>query len=126
MLSQYCRRIHFATSINQMWIAENSEVVMKTLSEINRKNNTKTIATYDFSTLYTSIPHDALIEAIRCCIERAFRGGFGNFLVVRGKTCSWSRKAHRNKPSFSLEQLQEMTKLLIENIYFKVGSIVFR
>ena len=126
MLSQYCRRIHFATSINQMWIAENSEAVMKNLAKINRKNNAKTIATYDFSTLYTSIPHDALIEAIRCCIERAFRGGFGKYLVVRGKTCSWSRKAHRNRPSFSLEQLQEMTKLLIENIYFKVGSIVFR
>ena len=126
MSACYCRRIELSTGINQMWIADNSFPVLETISHINRSSKAKDIATYDFSTLYTSIPHKALKSALRGCIERAYKGGFGKYLIVHGKTASWSKKPKSNKPSFSLQQLCEITELLIDNIYFTVGSTIFR
>ncbi len=67
----YCKRIKLSTGISQMWIADNSSKVLETISQINRNSKAKDIATYDFSTLYTSLPHEALKSALRGCIKRA-------------------------------------------------------
>ena len=38
---------------------------------------------YDFSTLYTSIPHDSLKHALKCLIQEAYKVRDNTFLVVR-------------------------------------------
>ena len=126
MSKLYCKRIQLSTGINQMWIADNSGAVLETISHINRHSKAKTIATYDFSTLYTSIPHKALKSALQGCIERAFKGGAGKFLTVNGQFASWGSKPSSKRPSFSAEQLIQMTKTLIDNIFFTVGPAIFR
>lgn len=53
----YCDRIRAYTGFNFMWIIQNSVELQDTLNKKGRN-----LATYDFSTLYTSIPHDKLKE----------------------------------------------------------------
>ena len=38
------------------------------------QKNTRNLATYDFSTLYISIPHDKLKEKLEYVINKAFKG----------------------------------------------------
>lgn len=52
-----------------MWIIQNSIELQDTLLKTGRN-----LATYDFSTLYTSIPHDKLKEKLNELIIRAFKG----------------------------------------------------
>ena len=54
------------------WIVDNSLSVHKLLKQCDIK--AKNLATYDFSTLYTSIPHDKLKIQISWVIEKAFKG----------------------------------------------------
>ena len=55
----YCDRIKSYTGFNFMWILNNSIELQETLQK-----NGRNLTTYDFSTLYTSIPHDKLKEKI--------------------------------------------------------------
>ena len=41
----------------------------------NRKKKAKSIATYYFSTLYTTLPHDKLIKRLCIVIDFVFKGG---------------------------------------------------
>ena len=43
--------------INPMWILHNSASVHQSFANFNLKKDAKDIRTYDFTTLYTSIPH---------------------------------------------------------------------
>ena len=77
---------------------QNSKPVLEKLNELNRYNKAKSISTFDFSTLYTKLPHDNLIEVLHLLIDFVFNGGRnkpdGNrkFITVKGYICYFSRK----------------------------------
>ena len=54
----------FRSNYNKFWVLQNVDPVLDKLKAINKRKNAKSIATYDFSTLYTSIPHNDLIEKL--------------------------------------------------------------
>ena len=60
---------------NLFWVLNNAEPVIKHLERINRRNNAKSISTFYFSTLYTKIPHDQLIDRLGKIIDVLFSGG---------------------------------------------------
>ena len=51
-----CRFYQYENGINPMWIIKNSTSVHKKIAPYNRLRNCRSVRTYDFSTLYTSIP----------------------------------------------------------------------
>lgn len=56
-LQEYCTTIYSRSGVNQMWIIKNSKELLVPLRSQNFiKINS--IKTYDYSTLYTTIPHD--------------------------------------------------------------------
>ena len=57
---QYCNGIFCKTGVNCFWIVDNSQQVLSTLNKINYFSTARHFDSYDFSTLYTSIPHAAL------------------------------------------------------------------
>ena len=55
-----CRNIVYSHSgINQMWILKNSKQLLDNLQS-NSITSVNSIKTFDFSTLYTTFPHDKL------------------------------------------------------------------
>ena len=60
---------------NQFWVIENSAPVIEKLRQINERKNAKDISTYDFSTLYTKLEHDNLIQNLNEIVDFAFKGG---------------------------------------------------
>jgi len=55
----YCKRIQAYTGWNYMWIIQNSQEIFGKL-----KGKIRNVKTYDFSTLYTTIPHPKLIKEL--------------------------------------------------------------
>ena len=121
----------FYKKINRFWVIENSKPILDKLEKINNsKTGAKDISTYDFSTLYTKIPHDDLINNLSEIVDFAFSGGNskkdGNrrFLTVKGKSAYWTRKSH-GKCSFSREKIKQLTYFLIKETYFMIGNRLF-
>ena len=84
----YCDRIKSFTGFNFFWIIDNSMEVHKLLQ--NSKNKPRNVITYDFSTLYTSIPHVKLKEEIKLLIEKAYNGMNKKFIKVTKSKAYWS------------------------------------
>ena len=55
--------------------------VISDLDRINKRKNAKSISTFDFTTLYTKIPHNQLIETLCEAIDFAFNGGDKKYLA---------------------------------------------
>ena len=66
---QYCNSIYRKIRVNYFWIIDNSQQVLSALSKINYFSTAKHLDSYDFSTLYTSIPHTSLKEALTSLIH---------------------------------------------------------
>ena len=56
----YYEAIYRNSSIKGYWLIQNSEKVSDLVSEANSKGGVTSIKTYDFSTLYTNLPHTEL------------------------------------------------------------------
>ena len=69
----YCKAIKNYSGFNRFWIIDNSCSVLDLVKKCNL-NSVNNIRTYDFSTLYTSIPHSKLKGAIAWVINKAFIG----------------------------------------------------
>ena len=126
---QYCSGIYKNTGVNCFWIIDNSMEVLDRLRNINRTSRAKSFDSYDFSTLYTNIPHEALKTNIRNLITEAFKVRGSKYLIVsRDGKAHWSLQPSLWSACVSVDnsKLVEWTNYLIDNVYIKVGSKVYR
>ena len=115
----------FDANYNKFWVIQNTDPVLAKLNSINGKKSAKHISCFDFSTLYTNIPHNKLIEKLNGLVEFAFKGGDRNYICFNSNgSAYWERKA--KKKCFSERSLKIAIKHLITNCYFSVGNIVMR
>ena len=71
-LEKYCSIKTSHTGVNNMWILKSSTNLLSSLSHFGVHRATS-IQTFDFSTLYTSIPHDLLKSRMNSIINNAFK-----------------------------------------------------
>ena len=121
----------FYKNYNRFWVIENSFPIIEKLSKLNERKKALNVSTYDFSTLYTKLPHDELIKNLDEVVDFAFKGGKkkidGNrkYLTVRGSYAYWTKKQH-GKDSFTRAQIKFLTSHLIKETYFQVGNLLFK
>ena len=71
-LVRCCNTKTSRNGVNNMWILKNSTSLLSSLDQIDVHTATS-VQTFDFSTLYTSIPHDLLKSRINNLVHNAFR-----------------------------------------------------
>ena len=52
------------TNVSNFWVIQNNQPVTERIEKINNAQKAKTVQTFDFSTLYTKIPHHLLKGAL--------------------------------------------------------------
>ena len=71
-LERYCNTKTSRNGVNNMWIPKNSTSLLSSLDQLDVRTATS-VQTFDFSTLYTTIPHDLLKSRISNLVHNAFR-----------------------------------------------------
>ena len=87
------------------------------------------VDSFDFSNLYTSIPHASLKTALVSLIKEAYKVRDSIFIVVdRYGKAHWSDSPSMAASSRSIteDKLVELVEYLVDNIYINVGNRVFR
>ena len=64
----------FLSIYNKFWVLQNSDLIIDSLNKINKKKRIKSITIYEFSILYTKLPHDKLVDKLSSIIDFAFKG----------------------------------------------------
>lgn len=109
-----------------MWIIDNSTVVHSMIADLNRKKKVRNIRTYDFSTLYTSIPHKQLNTRLTQVIKDAFDSAGKSFISVYKNDARWTNSPNEKTLSLNCQKVVNLLSWLIDNIYVTFGDKVFR
>ena len=111
-----------------MWILKNSKQLLENLQ--SQSSHINSIRTFDFSTLYTTIPHDKLKSRLCNIIRQAFRFKNGKkrykYIVV-GYNSTYFVKDHSNgKHKYTENDIIRMIDFLIDNIFVECGGEIFQ
>jgi len=96
--TKYCNMIAKDGGFQRMWIVDNSVEVLKKISDCNKKA-VRNVRTYDFSTLYTSIPHVKLKERMAMVINQCFNVSDRRYIRIDKSRARWSRVKGKNNHS---------------------------
>ena len=130
-LQSYCETTYSRNGINQMWILKNSKCLLENL----RPGVLQTIScvkSYDFSTLYTTIPHSKLKSRLKDLILTCFFNKNGKrrykYLVVNDKMKkTYFVKEHSDcTKKYTEDNIINMLNFLIDNIFVMFGGQVFQ
>ena len=130
-IKQFHEKSYFYKNYNRFWVIQNSFPIIDKLNQINKKKTAKDISTFDFSTLYTKLPHDDLLKVLHEIIDFVFDGGrnskSGNrkYLTLFNKECVWTKTKHGYN-SFTKSNIKQMVSFLIKECYFTIGNLLFR
>jgi hypothetical protein len=70
-LQSYCDTSYSRGGVNQMWILKNSKDLLEYIQS-RSLSSCNSIKTFDFSTLYTTIPHSKLKDKLRELVQLCF------------------------------------------------------
>ena len=112
-----------------MWILKNSTNLVSSLGRLGVQRATS-IQTFDFSTLYTSIPHDLLKSRMNSIINNAFKHRNGatrytHIKVCRNKSYFTSNPLNGDN-KYTADDICKMIEFLVDNIYVRFGGQLFR
>ena len=127
-LKKYCDVIYSHSGINQMWILKISKELLNNLNS-NSLASVHSIKTYDFSTLYTSIPHSKLKSRLTELIRNAFRFKNGKkryeYIVVGYKSTYFVKDHSEAKHKYTEDDIVRMLEFLLDNIFLESGDVIF-
>jgi hypothetical protein len=115
--------------VNQMWILKNSIDLLEYIQS-RSFSSCNSINTFDFYTLYTTIPHSKLKDKLRklvqpCFIEKNSQRRY-KYLVL-GRDRSYFVEHHSDSTkTFSESDIFNMLEFLIDNIFAMFGGRVFQ
>ena len=113
-----------------MWILKTSTSLLSSLEKLDVRY-AKSVQTFDFSTLYTSIPHDLLESRISTLIRNSFKKKDGSirytYIKVDGRRGYFSNSVNSGgDKTCNANQICDMVEFLIDNILVKFGGHLFR
>ena len=125
-LVRYCNTKTSRNGVNNMWILKNSTSLLSSLDQLDVHTATS-VQTLDFSTLYTSIPHDLLKSRISDLVHNASRKKDGSVRYTHSKvTRAQGHFTHDINGSgdnmYTADNICKMIEFLIDNIFVQFGG----
>ena len=111
------------------WVIKNAEDIRTDITNLNNKGKGSSVYSFDFSRLYTNIPHDLLRENIKFAVEEAFKVKAGmTYIKVNKKSATWAKSKPKSTKVMYLSSTDiiEMLGYLLDNIYVKYRGNIFR
>ena len=128
-LVRYCNTKTSCNGVNNMWILKNSRSLLSSLDQLDVCTATS-VQTFDFSTLYTSIPHDLLKSRISNLVHNAFRKKDGSvrythIKVSRAQGYFTHDINGGGDGMYTADNICRMIEFLIDKIFVQFGGTLF-
>ena len=126
-IDTYHKMQHYFSGIKSYWIVQNRDPVLQAVKKSALRRSAKCVSSFDFSTLYTKIPHDKLKMVLGEIIDFAFKGGTRDKVSI-GKSgkATWVHKDSTSLRTYSKDSIKLAVKFLVDNSYFKLGEKLFQ
>ena len=108
-----------------MWILKNSQSLLQSIKD-NHIDQYDSISTWEFSTLYTTIPHSDLLIRVKGLIRLTFEKNEDCHLLVNKRQAYFSQSTKDGYLPFLCDEFCDLFGFLISNIYVRFGEELFR
>ena len=100
---------------------------LKTLPKLRLRNfQGSQVSSFDFSTLYTSLPHDLIKAKVLSLVNWCFNRESKSYLCTSLKAGFFSNKKYDSYRCWSCAELCEAFTFLMENIYVQFDGMVYQ
>ena len=121
---KYCEKTYEREGINYFWSIKNS---IEILNKLKTKGfQASTLSTYDFSTLYTTLPHNLIRNQLVGLIENTFRREEALYLACNEEHAFFAYEEHKKYDLWSCQKVTDAFIYLLDNIYIRFGSKLYR
>jgi hypothetical protein len=121
--SHYVNRFH---NRNDYFVIDGHDEILDFISVNNMETGHKSVSTFDFSTLYTSIPHSQLKVNLTKFVERIFEMKEKNFINPNCRTKKAYFSDKKDAIGFSKDMLLKCLFYLVDNAYIIHDGVVYR
>ena len=84
------------------------------------------LSTYDFSTLYTTLPHNLIKEKLTELIEQTFNREGSLYLACNDKNAFFTSEQPKRYIFWSCQRMCDALHYLLDNIFIRFGSKLYR
>ena len=84
------------------------------------------MSTYDFSTLYSSLPHNFIKDKLIDLIERTFNTEGSPYLACNGRNAFFTSEKTKTYHAWSCQNVCDTLAFLLDNIFIRFGTNLYR
>ena len=120
---RYCEKVYERSGKNLFWSIKNSGEVLKLKS---RGFLATSLSTYDFFTLYTTLPHNLIKEKLINSIEWTFKREGSPYIACNERQAFFTSEDTKRYKLWSCQNVCEALIYLLDNIYIRFGTKLYR
>ena len=121
---KYCTTVYERNGKNLFWSIKNSGEILNKLK--SRGFLASGLSTYDFSTLYTTLPHNLTKEKLTELIEQTFNREGSLYLACNNKNAFFTSEQPKRYKLWSCQKMRDALYYLLDNIFIRFGSKLYR
>ena len=125
-IEAYNHKCKFYSGVKTFWVLQNNVPVINSLKNISAQNKARSMCTFDFSTLYTKIPHDKLVDVLCELTDFCFQGGTHKYIAVNSFSARWVGKIGKKQKIYDKHSIKRALNYLLNNCFFSLGGKLFR
>ena len=124
MLSSSVKRYMRDPVITTFWSIKNSGEILDKLKA--RDFNATSLPTYDFSTLYTTLPQNLIKDKLIGLIEITFQREGSPYLACYDRNAFFNLEKHKHYHAWSCQNVCDALTFLLDNIFIQFGTKLYR
>ena len=121
---RYCEKVYERSGKNLFWSIKNSGEVLNKLK--SRGFRATSLSTYDFSTLYTTLPNNLIIEKLINLIEWTFKRKGSPYIACNERQAFFTSEDTKRYKLWSCQNVCEALIYLLDIIYIRFSIKLYR
>ena len=121
---KYCTTVYERNGKKLFWSIKNSGEILNELK--SRGFLASGLSTYDFSTLYTSLPHNLIKEKLTELTEQTFNRDGSLYLACNDKNAFFTSGQPEGYKLWLCQKMCDALHYLLHNIFIRFGSKLYR
>ena len=121
---KYCEKVYERSGKNPFWSIKNSGEILDKLKA--RDFNATSLSTYDFSTLYTTLPHNLIKDKLIDLIERTLQREGSPYLACSDRNAFFSSEKPKKYHAWSCQNVCDALTFLLDYIFIRFGTKLYR
>ncbi len=123
----YCKTIEHNSGLSYFWSVKNSLEVKDCLMAKSATSSVQEIITADFSTLFTTLPHNSIKECLFALTDLCFKNSGSTLIAVEGQKVRYVRNPEEETGyCYRIEEVKDMICNVIDETFVAFAGKTFR